>query len=320
MNSDQKTDGKSLVIIGAGPMGLAAAYLAAKKGWSVTLLEADDRVGGMAAHFDFDGMSIERYYHFCCLSDIDTIDLLEDLGLNGAMKWVTTTMGFYVNRELHDWGHPVALLRFPGMNFFEKLRYGVQAFYSTKRSDWERLDTISAKDWFTDWCGPGVYERMWRPLMELKFYEYSDKISAAWMWQRIKRLGNSRKSLFEERLGYIDGGTDTLMKALEAKIQELGGQIHLSCPATEIVADEGKTLTGVRLTNGETVHAENIVSTAPMPVVPRLLEKSLPDLADQYTDFDNIGVVCVMLKLNQSVSRHFWVNISDESVGVPGIV
>ena len=33
------------------------------------------------------------------------------------------------------------------------------------------------------------------------FYELSDEVSAAWIWQRIKRIGNSRKSLFEEQLG-----------------------------------------------------------------------------------------------------------------------
>ena len=37
---------------------------------------------------------------------------------------------------------------------------------------------------------------MWRPLFDLKFYEFADNISAAWLWTRIKRVGTSRKSLF----------------------------------------------------------------------------------------------------------------------------
>jgi protoporphyrinogen oxidase len=32
----------------------------------VDLIEADRKVGGMAAHFDFSGTSIERFYHFVC--------------------------------------------------------------------------------------------------------------------------------------------------------------------------------------------------------------------------------------------------------------
>ena len=41
------TDKKpKILVIGAGPMGLAAAYQAAKQGYDVEVLEADDRPGG----------------------------------------------------------------------------------------------------------------------------------------------------------------------------------------------------------------------------------------------------------------------------------
>ena len=42
-----------VVVIGAGPMGLAAAYQALKEGHQVGLLEAAAEPGGMAGHFDF---------------------------------------------------------------------------------------------------------------------------------------------------------------------------------------------------------------------------------------------------------------------------
>ena len=61
-----------IVVLGAGPMGLAAAYQAVSLGHEVDLVEADSKVGGMAAHFDFDGLSIERFYHFICKSDAST--------------------------------------------------------------------------------------------------------------------------------------------------------------------------------------------------------------------------------------------------------
>ena len=308
-----------LIVIGAGPMGLAAAYFAAKQGRKAIVVEAGDRVGGMAAHFDFDGLSIERFYHFCCLSDVDTLALLEELGLGGKMIWTRTTMGYFANGALHDWGDPFALLKFPGMNPVEKLRYGLLAFTSTKRDDWRRLDKVSAADWFRAWCGEGVYDRLWKPLLELKFYEHAEDVSAAWMWQRIKRLGNSRASLFEERLGYVEGGTETLMNALAEAIVRPGGEIRLSAPARRILIADG-AVRGVEIADSERLEAADVISTAPTPIVPELLADAPASLAEPYRRIRNIGVVCVMLKLARPVTRHFWVNIAEPGVAIPGVV
>ena len=73
--------------IGAGAMGLAAGYHAAKAGHQVEVLEAGPEAGGMAAHFDFDGVSIERFYHFVCKTDEPTFKLLGEIGLGDAMRW-----------------------------------------------------------------------------------------------------------------------------------------------------------------------------------------------------------------------------------------
>jgi protoporphyrinogen oxidase len=310
---------RKLVVIGAGPMGLAAAYEGLKRGFEVDVLEGDDRVGGMAAHFDFDGLSIERFYHFCCLSDHDTLALMDELGLGGRMRWVSTKMGFYVDGKLYRWGDPLALLTFPKLDPVSKVRYGLQVFLSTKRSDWRRLDRISAKQWFIDWSGQKAYDRLWRPLLELKFYELTDQVSAAWIWQRIKRLGRSRKSLFEERLGYVEGGSETLMNALAEAIVAKGGRIHLKSPAARIRIENGAAV-GVVTADSREFPADEVVSTIPTPYVPPLLAEAPEAVRAPYAQIRNIGVVCVLHRLAQPVSQNFWVNISDPRMEIPGIV
>src|ERR1700680_1799292 len=95
-----------VVILGGGIMGLAAAHRAAHLGHEVDVLEIDDRAGGMAAHFDFAGISIERFYHFVCRADATTFALMEELGIGDRMRWVPTSMAYYIGGRLHDWGTP----------------------------------------------------------------------------------------------------------------------------------------------------------------------------------------------------------------------
>jgi protoporphyrinogen oxidase len=307
-----------VVVLGAGAMGLAAAYYALKLGHKVTLLEAGTQAGGMAAHFDFGGLSLERYYHFVCKADQPTFQLLKELGIGDRMRWVPTSMGYYIDGKLYPWGTPVSLLTFPKLSFIEKFRYGLMMFVQTKRHDWSALENLSAKTWIEGWCGPTVYSKLWKPLFDLKFYEYADNISAAWIWTRIKRLGNSRSSIFQEELGYIDGGSETLVHALVDAIGLLGGQLELATAATEIQSEGGtvrRVIAGTRA-----FEADAVISTVPTPYVSRLVP-TLPEAwKAKYDAIRNIGVICLVFKLRRSVTSNFWVNIIDKTFEIPGII
>ncbi len=307
-----------IAIIGAGPMGLACAYHLLKQGHRVEVFEADDRVGGMSAHFDFAGMSIERYYHFVCGSDQPLFDMLEELNIGHLMQWRDTKMGYYHEGTLHAWGDPVALLRFSGLGLISKLRYGLHMFYSTRRRHWQDLDGLEASQWIRRWIGDRAYAVLWQPLFEKKFYQYKDNLSAAWIWTRIKRVGNSRKNLFQERMGYIEGGSQALLEHLSARIASLGGKIHLSTPVQQVEITNSQ-LKGLRV-DGQSRPFQRVVSTMPLPFVPNCI----PDLPTQYLQayrqVRNIAVVCVLFKLRRAVTENFWLNVSDSKMDIPGII
>lgn len=308
----------NVVVIGAGPMGLAAAYQAARDGHAVEVVEGGPVAGGMAAHVDFDGLSIERFYHFACRTDYATFELLKDLGMDGVLHWVPTTMGFYFGGKLHAWGNPVALLRLPGVGLLTKLRYGALAFISTQRNRWDALENVSAKDWIRRWCGERGYQIFWRPLLDYKFYEYADVISARWIWTRIRRLGRSRKNMMQEELGYLDGGSETLVHALVKAIEKLGGTVRLGAAVKRITTEQGR-VTGVETADGH-IAADAVISTIPVQQIPTLAPDLPQEWRDKYDAIHNTGVCCVLFKLRRPVSRHFWVNINDPSLETPGII
>lgn len=307
-----------LAVIGAGPMGLAAAHRAASLGHQVDLIEAGSVAGGMAAHFDFGGVSIERFYHFVCKSDAPTFALMAELGIADRMRWVPTSMGYFMKGKVHPWGDPISLLTFPHLDLVSKLRTGLQMFWTTKRRGFGSIEHLNARQWIEGGSGRRVYETLWKRLMELKFYELADEVSASWIATRVKRIGNSRRSIFREELGYIDGGSETLVRALVDAFVAKGGRLHLSTPARTVETRDGR-VTGVAA-GDRTFPADAIISTVPTPLVSRLA----PDLPDEwkakYDAIRNIGVVCLILKLKRSVTRHFWVNIVDDSIDIPGLI
>lgn len=316
----KNTPSKRVAVLGAGPMGLAVAYQLARDGHHPVVFEADDRVGGMTACFDFNGLDIERYYHFHCISDTGFLTLLDELGLANRMRWTETKMGYWYNKRLQPWGNPVALLKFRGLGLVAKFRYGLHAFLSTKRKreHWRPLDSVEATSWIRRWVGEEAWQVLWRRLFDYKFYDYSTNLSAAWIWSRIRRIGTSRYSMFREKLGYLDGGSDTLLNGMKAWIESHGGEIRLSTPVQKVLIKDG-AVQGVQ-TEAGIESFDTVISTVPLPFVPRLIPDLPSDISAKFSALKNVAVVCVIAKLRKRVTENFWLNTNDDAMDIPGLV
>jgi protoporphyrinogen oxidase len=307
-----------IAVLGAGPMGLAVAYQLAKDGHEPVVFEADDRVGGMTATFDFNGLEIERYYHFHCISDHAFLTMLDELNIQDKMHWVETKMGYWYQNKLQAWGNPLALLSFKGLGWVAKFRYGLHAFLSTKRNNWKPLDHVEASDWIRRWVGAEAYEVLWRRLFDYKFYDHVGNLSAAWIWSRIRRIGRSRYSLFREKLGYLQGGSKTLLQAMSDATESHGGVIRLRTPVTKVVIEKGQ-VAGV-VVNGQVEAFDKVISTIPLPYVPRVMPDLPTDVLEKFKALKNIAVVCVIAKMAKPLTENFWLNTNDPDMDIPGLV
>jgi protoporphyrinogen oxidase len=124
--------------------------------------------------------------------------------------------------------------------------------------------------------------------------------------------------MMQEELGYLEGGTETLVSALVGAITKNGGTVNTSCPAHNISKEKDGRLT---VTSGdEAFSAKHVISTVPTPLISRMVP-SLPEAAKAQSDaIPNIGVACLIFKLKTSVSDNFWLNIIDENHAIPGLI
>ena len=309
----------SVAVIGGGPMGLAVSYQLSILGYKPKLFEADDRLGGMAASFNFSGLDIERYYHFHCLSDTSFIDLLKELDLHTHLKWKSTKMGFFFNNQLYNWGSIFSVLSFSGVSILARLRYLAHAARCLFFTNSIYLDKLKATRWLKDWLGKEGFDTLWSKLFIYKFYQYSNDISAAWICSRISRLGKSRRFL-KEILGFLEYGSKQFIDKIESQIKKNEGNIKLSCPVISIIPHSVSGATITTSDGSETF--DLVISTIPLQLVANIFEAGgSPDyLVNAYRNIPSIACACVVIRCRYRVTNNFWTNINDQRFAIPGII
>jgi len=321
---------KHVGIIGGGVAGLTAAWELSRLGFQVDLFEEQNELGGLAAAFDFSGTRIERYYHFICRGDRTLIETCGRLGIGHRLRWRSTRTGLFFAGEQRDFGTPLDLVRFAPLSWGEKMRFGRHILRARRMRDWQELQHVPARDWLIGGAGRRVYELVWDPLLRIKFGHYHDRLPAAWMWHRIHRVASSRRTAFHrEELGYLEGGTQTLIDAFAGQARAAGARIHLGSRATAIRAEGGRcrgleVRTAGPATNGPAgarfLACDYVVSAVPLPVYRELIPRDDPEVLRGLDGIPFLGVVCMILRLRRSVSPYFWLNVNDERIAFNGVI
>jgi len=314
---------KRVGIIGGGVAGLMAAWELSRLGFAVELFEASGELGGLASAFDFDGIRIERYYHFICRNDHALIETCARAGLTPQLRWKSTRTAFFYNGRMYKFGSPLDLLRFSPLSLRDKIRFGINVLHARHFTRWPLLEDRPAKQWLIDRLGARGYTVIWDPLLRVKFDQYHDQISAAWMWHRIHRVATSRQSLFRgESFGHLIGGSETLIGTLARQAREAGARIQPDTRVLGIWAENGKCR-GLRLpgpAGSRAVPFDYVISAVPLPVFCQLAPPEETAYLERLRSIRFIGVVCMILRLKQPFSPNYWLNIHDPRVPFNGVI
>ena len=303
---------KNIAILGAGFGGLAAAYDLARAGCQVTIFEAADQVGGLAAgfkepHWDY---SVEKYYHHWFASDRHMLSLIDELGWRERLIFRRPYTVMYYQGRFYPFDAIPQMALFPGLGWgIHKVRFGLVGLALKLTNDWRSLEKVTVDRWMRKWAGNRVYELMWEPLMVGKFGErYSKVVNMAWMWARIKARTT--------RLGTYQGGFQAFADQLASRLREMGVTIRLAAPVQRITSrvDGGLDL---EAETGAQRFDQCLATTSPA-----LLSRLAPSLPAEYLkgllELKSMGAVVMVLALKQRLSQegYYWYNIP-KSAGFP---
>jgi protoporphyrinogen oxidase len=307
----------TVAIVGGGILGLTAAYRLAQKGVHVSLFERSQDLGGLVGAFDFDGRSVDRFYHVILPTDDRVRGLAEELGLGERFRFRPVGVGFYDDGRLFSMSSLREFLTFPLLPFAGRLRLGAFVARCQLVKSSESLDDLPLDAWLRRHCGKRALERLWRPLLDSKFDGRFEDLPATYIWARTRRMSATRDSAGREVMGWLEGGYQLLIDTLERKLRALGAEIHAGTAVERIVGDES----GARgiVVNGRFRAFDNVLCTLAPPQARALLAPPLDALAPE-DHCRYLGVVCVVLRTSRSVSPYYTLNITDRRVPLTTVV
>jgi len=320
-------------VVGGGVLGLTLAYRLARLGHRVDLLEAEPRIGGLAAPQDYGPFVWDRFYHCILPQDTSLIALLGELGLADDLRWKKTGTGYYKDGRFHSMSGNRDFLRFPLLTFADKARLAAAVLYATRLARPDDLYRISAQDWLTRLCGRRAYEIFWQPLLRAKFGPFHDQVAAVFIYATLVRLFGARSaSAGQESLGYVRGGYRRILEAFASRLREAGATIHVSSPVLSIEplpASGGRPLCRVRWREGgggeSAGEYEQVVFTAPTRLARRVAAPALLPIVeraerDHPTSSAYLGVACLVLVLERPLTPYYVLNIGDPAVELTGLI
>jgi protoporphyrinogen oxidase len=330
-----------VVILGAGPAGISAAWRLTKLGYPVTVLERDGAVGGMGRTIKVGDYSVDFGPHtFHIRETPESKDILNTITPFFGENPLTLVRGTRVLLRGKEYVYPLEIMQ---------VLFGVSPLLSA-RIIWDySLATLKSffapakkEDSFEEW---GV-RNLGRTLYDLCFGIYSarvwglptDQISSK-QAQRVAKL--NLKNIILRTLGikadpvtyftkyfYPRKGISLLYEGMAKEIAAAGNGIVLNAPATRIERDndpstgsgQGRARRVIYMTNGveQSVECDILLSTLPLPVLANMMSPALPQAVIDHAAklrYRSLKLIYIALKRPQLTDYH-WVYLLDEQFRV----
>jgi monoamine oxidase len=304
----------SVIVVGAGLSGLAAARHLVAQGEEVTVLEARDRVGGRTeGHVLEDGTPLELGGQWIGPTQNRMYALVEELGLehfrthNDQGKLLLDLAGKQIRVPSHRGAvprlGPFALADLAqGIARFNRLAHRVSLTAPWESPDAEVLDGQTFETWIRRNLRTPTGRAYFRVACEAVFSTESTDLSL------LHALFYSHSGTDLETLLYVDRGAQQdrivggSIRIARTMADRLGERVRLGDPVRTVARDdEGVTVT---TRSGATHRGSHVVVTLPPTLAGRLeYDPPLPSWRDQLTQRLPAGSV---MKMYAIYDEPFW--------------
>ncbi|MCL6505853.1 MAG: FAD-dependent oxidoreductase [Bryobacteraceae bacterium] len=273
-----------LVILGAGPAGLGAAYKLASSGFPVTVLERSAAVGGNAGSFEIEGLRADygsHRLHPSCAPEIlqDIRNLLGEDLLERRRHGRIRLKGRWIHFPLEPLD---ALLNLPPGFLLGVLRDRIRSRNRTSESD-------SFASVLERGLGPTICREFYFPYAEKIWGLAPTEIDAEQARRRVgansfrKLLGKMRNAIpglrspGSGRFFYPRQGYGQISEAYRAAAERIGARVLLESPVQRIRHDRGRVTSVTASGFGAAEFpARQVFSTIPLPLLARVVDPPPP--------------------------------------------
>jgi protoporphyrinogen oxidase len=287
MLPSHSADKRKVIIIGAGPAGLTAAYTLSKRGVPATVLEADRIVGGIARTVNYKGFLFDIGGHRFFTKWDQVSQIWHEILGNKFLERPRLSRIFY-NKKFFYYPLQARNALF-GLGIIESIRILASYF-------WSKLFPAPREENFEQW----VTNRFGRRLYEIFFKTYTEKvwgvpcttIRAEWAAQRIRGLSlitAIRSALIKtdsqvvktliDKFHYPERGPGQMWEMLTDYLSERTYPVLLERPVVRICHGEKRVSHLVtRSPQGEERHeGTDFISSMPIRDLVNALEPPAPE-------------------------------------------
>jgi protoporphyrinogen oxidase len=296
-----------VIIAGAGPAGLTAAYEACKEGLNPVVFEKNREVGGISKTVTYKSYLFDVGGHRFFTKYEEVKKIWDEILGNDFLTRPRLSRIYYNNNFFYYPLKPLNALKNLGLGNSISV---ILSYLSSQVRPYK--DVKNFEEWVSNKFGKKLFNIFFKTYTEKVWGIPCTEIQADWAAQRIKSLslgkailnsigflGKGRVTTLIDEFQYPRKGPGQMWNKAKTLIEQKGGGVELNAPVVQFNRKDDKIFSATIKNNGsfQEISGDYFLSTLPLRELVQSIKPSAPDkVLDaaqnlKYRDFFTVGLI-----------------------------